>query len=230
MKKAFTFLEVMFGLAIVGLISAMVIPIFFNSFGNKVMGTQLKKVCAQITLGTKEVITDERSDDTITLDQDEENTERGFYFTTAGVKTSNATQGAQYFLNKYIQHRKVNCGPGGSNDCVGQKYRTPEKKNLGTIPSGYYCVQTVNSATICMNFDEDDKVMMTIVDVNGSEKPNITGADTFVMYITDDGNLKDLDENADNCNKDRESGTSIVDYAAGCFTKVVANGWAMPKD
>lgn len=230
MKKAFTFLEVMFGLAIVGLISAMVIPIFFNSFGNKVMGTQLKKACAQITLGTKEVITDERADDNITLDQDEENTEKGFYFTTAGVKTSNATQGAQYFLNKYIQHSKVNCGPGGSNDCVGTKYRTPEKKDLGTIPAGFYCVKTVNAATICMKFNEDDKVMMVIIDVNGHEKPNITGSDTFIMYITDDGNLKDLDENADNCNKDREIGNSIIDYAAGCFTKVVANGWIMPKD
>lgn len=229
MKKAFTFLEVMFGLAIVGLISAMVIPVFFNSFGNKVMGTQLKKVCAQITLGTKEVMTDERSDDTITLDQDEENTERGFYFTTAGVKTSNATQGVQYFLNKYIQHRKVNCGPDGSNSCVGTKYRTPEKKNLGTIPTGFYCIETVNSAAICMKFDETDKVIKVIVDVNGAEKPNITGSDTFVMYITNDGNIKDLDEDADNCNKDREVGETIIDYGAGCFTKVVANGWDMPK-
>jgi len=230
MKKAFTFLEVMFALTIVGLISAMVIPIFFNSYINKVMGTQLKKACAQITFGTKEIMTDERSDDTMTLDQDEEDTERGFYFTTAGVKTSNATQGAQYFLNRYIKHRKINCGPGGSNDCVGAKYRTPEKKDLGTIPAGYYCVQTVNTAAICMKFDEDDKVMKVIVDVNGHEKPNITGSDTFVMYITNDGNIKDLDEDAQNCNKDRVSGDSIVDYAAGCFTKVVANGWAMPKD
>lgn len=230
MKKAFTFLEVMFTLAIIGLVSVMVLPIFFNSFGNKIMGTQLKKACAQITLATKEIMTDERSDDTMTLDQDEENTQRGFYFTTAGVKTSDSTQGAQYFLNKYFQTRKVNCGSGGSKDCVGTKYRTPEKKNLGTVPAGFYCIKTVNSAAICMKFDEDDKVMKVIVDVNGAEKPNITGVDTFVMYITNDGNLKDLDENSDNCNKDREIGDSITDYAAGCFTRVVANGWAMPKD
>lgn len=230
MKKAFTFLEVMFALTIVGLVSAMVIPMMYNSYGNKVMGTQLKKTCAQITLATKEIMTDERSDDTMTLDLDEENTQRGFYYTTAGVKTSNATQGVQYFLNKYIQHRKVNCGPGGTNDCVGAKYRTPKKKNLGIIPADYYCVQTVNSAALCMKFDQDDKVIKVIVDVNGSNKPNITGADTFVMYITNDGNIKDLDEDASNCNQDRESGESIIDYAAGCFTKIVANGWAMPKD
>ena len=232
MKKAFTFLEVMFGLAVVGLISAMVIPIFYNTYGDKVMGTQLKRACTQITLATKEVMTDERSDDTMTLDAEEEeaDTERGFYYTTAGVKTSNATQGAQYFLNKYFKHSKVNCGPGGSADCVGEKYRTPKKKNLGTIPAGFYCIKTVNAAAICMKFDADEKVTKVIVDVNGADKPNITGSDTFVMYITNDGNLKDLDENADNCNKDRESGDSILDYGAGCFSKVVTNGWAMPKE
>ena len=50
------------------------------------------------------------------------------------------------------------------------------------------------------------------------------------MYITNDGNLKDLDDDEANCNADRTTGDSVIDYAAGCFTKVVANGWAMPKD
>ncbi len=232
MKKAFTFLEVMFALMIVGLISAMVIPVFYNTYGHKVMSTQLKKACVQITLATKEIMTDERADDTMTLDNEEldSDTERGFYYTSAGVKTSNATQGVQYFLNEYFQHSKVNCGSGGTDDCVGAKYRTPGKKDLGKIPTDFYCIKTVNFAAICMKFDETDKVTKVIVDVNGAEKPNITGSDTFVMYITNDGNLKDLDEDEANCNADRTTGDSVIDYAAGCFTKVVANGWVMPKD
>ena len=232
MKKrhAFTFLEVMFGLAIVGLVSAMVIPFFYTNYGHKVMAAQLKKAYGQITMAANEIMNDERSDDTMTLDQDEENTERGFYYTSAGVKTSNSTQGARYFLDKYIKHSKINCGPDGSRDCVGAKYRTPKNNDLGTIPTGFYCIKTVNSAAICMKFYENDKVMKVIVDVNGAEKPNITGSDTFVMYITNNGDLKDLDENPDNCNKDRESGDSVLDYAAGCFSKVVTNGWTISGD
>lgn len=230
MKKGFTFLEVMLGLAIVGLISAMVIPILYNSYGNRVMGAQLKKVCTQITLGLEAIMSEERANDTMTLDQDEENTQRGFYFTSAGAKTSNSKQGAQYFLNEYIKHKKVNCGPEGTNNCVGDKYRTPSKKNLGTIPAGYYCVQTVNSAAICMKFDQDDNVTKVIVDVNGALKPNMTGSDTFVMYVTNDGSLKDLDDDGSNCNKDREVGESIIDFGAGCFTKVVENGWIITQD
>ena len=81
-----------------------------------------------------------------------------------------------------------------------------------------------------MKYDETDKVTKVIVDVNGAEKPNISGSDTFVMYITNDGNLKDLDDDEKNCNADRTTGDSVINYAAGCFTKVVANGWVMPKD
>lgn len=228
-KKAFTILEVLFALAIIGLISALVIPIFYNAYGNRVTGTQLKRVCAQITQATKEILVDERADDTMTLDLDETNTEKGFYFTTAGVKTSNSSQGAQYFLNKYFRHSKVNCGPNGSNDCVGTKYRTPDKTDLGGIPSGFYCIRTVNNAAVCMKFDTTDKVMKVIVDVNATDKPNITGSDTFVMYITDDGDLKDLDTDETNCNAKRTGDANIVAYAAGCFTKVVANGWKMPN-
>lgn len=229
-RNAFTFLEVMFTLMIVGLIAALVIPIFFNTYGKKVMGTQLKKVCAQVTIAAKEIMADERAEDTMTLDQDEEDTQRGFYFTSAGVKTSDATQGVQYFLGKYLKHSKVNCGSGGSADCIAPKYRTPDKKDLGTIPSDFYCVKTVSAAAVCMKYDTTAKVVKVIVDANAGDKPNITGVDTFVMYITNDGDLKDFDENTAHCNESNEETATIAGYAEGCFTKIVSNGWVMPKD
>ncbi len=251
MKKrfAFTFLEVMFGLAVVGLISSMVIPIFYNSYANRVMGAELNKVVAQITLAAKEIMSDERANDefdiydTDTPDSTDETVEdntddtessstsvsKGFYLTSAGTKTSNSKQGVEYFLNKYIAHTSVNCGSGGTSDCVGAKYRSPEKTSLGTIPNDYYCIRTVNSSTICMKHNEDTNKIDVIVDVNGSNRPNVTGADVFVMQITNDGDLKDIDEDENNCNKERSEGHTIRDYAAGCFTKIVANGWKMPN-
>lgn len=247
-RSAFTFLEVMFGLAIVGLISSMVIPIFYNSYTNRVMGTELKKITGQITTAAKEIMSDERANDELDLsvfgeendadDNSEENTSEessssvstGFYLTAAGAKTSNATQGVEYFMKKYISHTSVNCGSGGTNDCVGAKYRSPQKTNLGTIPNDFYCIRTVNSATICMKHNDDTNLVNVIVDVNGSDRPNITGVDTFTMYITNEGDLKDIDENEDNCNKERDSGHSVWGYAAGCFTKIIANGWKMPNN
>ena len=251
-KSAFTFLEVMFGLAIVCLISSMVIPIFYNSYANRVMGTELKKVTGLITTAAKEIISDERANDEIDLSvfgeesdtsgNTEENTSEntsegastsvstGFYLTTAGAKTSNSTQGVEYFMKKYISHTKVNCGSGGTNDCVGAKYRSHKKTDLGTIPSDFYCIRTVNSATICMKHNDDTNLVNIIIDVNGSDRPNIPGVDTFTMYITSEGDLKDIDEDENNCDKERESGHTVWGYAAGCFTKIIANGWKMPNN
>ena len=250
-KSAFTFLEVMFGLAVVGLISAMVIPVFYNAYSNRIRGTELKKVTGQITTAAKEIISDERANDELDLsvfgeenedenasggdstestsDESSTSVTTGFYLTTAGTKTSSSTQGVEYFMKKYLSHTNVNCGSGGTNDCVGAKYRSPKKTNLGTIPSDFYCIRSVNSATICMKHNEDTNLVNVIVDVNGSDRPNITGADTFTMYITNEGDLKDIDENEENCNKERESGQTVWGYAAGCFTKIVANGWKMPN-
>lgn len=268
MKKAFTLSEVLLTLAVIGIISAMTIPVFVDSYNRKVMGTQLRKTCTQITLAAREIISNEHSGDIIedTDMEEEEDTEDetqntepgnpesspeetssdpaseenqtpeatqakgGFYLSSAGVKTSDEKSGAQYFLNEYFTHLKTNCGSGGSYDCIATQYTNPSRTNLGSIPSNYYCIRTTNAASICMAYDTNDKLTRVVVDVNGKDNPNMTGVDTFVMYITNDGDLKDLDDNMENCNKSSFSGSTIFDYAAGCFTKIVSNGWEMPKD
>ena len=243
-KKAFTFLEIMFGLAILGIISAMVIPVFFNAYTDRVRGTQLKRVCGQISYAIDSIMADERAGDTLNIDdeddtnsnsennseneQQENTVSTGFYLTSAGVKTSNSTQGVEYFLNKYFKHIQVNCGAGGSNTCIGSSYRSPNKKSLGSVPNDFYCIRTTNSAAICMKYDDSAHAVIVIVDVNANEKPNITGSDTFVMYITSDGQLKDLDDDETHCNANHTN-ANIQNYASGCFTKVVTNGWKMSK-
>lgn len=232
MKKAFTFMEVMIAMAIIGFITTMVLPIFFNTYGNKVAGAQLKKACTQIINAAKHIMTDERSQDMESLTSDfESDAGKGFYFTSAGVKTSNAEQGAQYFLEKYFRHTNTNCGSGGSGECVAPAYRTPDNVELGTIPNDFYCIKTVNDSAICMRYKESRAKTEVLIDVNGTDKPNITGSDVYVMWITDDGQLRDLDEHEENCNKassiDEES---IVRHAAGCFHKIVAKSWNMREE
>ena len=232
MKKAFTFMEVMIAMAIIGFITTMVLPIFFNTYGKKVVSAQLKKTCTQIINAAKHVMTDERSNDMESLTSDfESDAGKGFYYTSAGVKTSNAEQGAQYFLEKYFKHTSSNCGSGGTSDCVAPTYRTPDEIELGPIPNDFYCIKTVNDSAVCMRFKEGRNKMEVLVDVNGSDKPNITGSDVYVMWITDDGQLRDIEEYEANCNK--ASGIDddlIVRYAAGCFHKIVLKSWNMREE
>ena len=232
MKKAFTFTEIMIALAIVGFIVTMVLPIFFNTYGNKVVSAQLKKACTQITNATKNIMVDERAKDVELLTSDfEDDTGKGFYFTSAGVKTSNAQQGAQYFLENYFKHTMSDCGPTGSGKCVAENYKTPDKTDLGGIPNSFYCIKTTNDSAICMRFKEGFNKTEVLVDVNGSDKPNITGSDVYVMYINADGHLQDLDENGENCNKSSGiNDESIIKYSAGCFHKIVSKSWNMREE
>lgn len=229
MKKAFTLTEIMLSLAIIGIITTIVLPIFFNTYGNKVSGAQLKKAFVQITNAAQHIMSDEHANDIESLTAEFDNNEgKGFYFTKAGVKTSNATQGAQYFLEKYFKHNDSNCGPSGSGLCVGASYKTPDGVELGAIPSSFYCIKTVNDSAICMRYKESFQWSEILIDVNGSDKPNVTGSDVFVMRITNDGHLSDLYENGAACNKpsgiDEES---IMKYTSGCFHKIVSKSWNM---
>jgi len=240
MKKAFTFTEIMLSLAIIGFITAMVLPIFFNTYGRKVSAAQLKKVCTQITTATKHIMVDDRSRDIATLDTDinadsEINEDGdviplGFYYSRAGVKTSNAEQGAQFFLENYFKHTKSNCGSGGTDECVAPLYYSDNGTEVGAVPANFYCIRTATDSTICMRFNQTHNFTEVLVDVNGTERPNITGSDVFVMRITNDGQLRDLDEanGGGNCNS--ESGIEderIIKYAAGCFHRIVVRSWNM---
>lgn len=232
MKKAFTFTEIMLALAIIGFITVMVLPIFFNTYGNKVVSAQLKKSCTQIINAAKHIITDERARDIESLNSEfDDDTGLGFYFTSAGVKTSNATQGAQYFLEKYFRHTMTNCGTGGDSGCVAPSYRTPANVDVGTVPNSFYCIKTTNDSTICMRYKEGINKTEVLIDVNGIDRPNVTGSDVYVMYITDDGQLMDLDENAARCNEPSGiNDENIIKYSAGCFHNIVSRSWNMREN
>ena len=81
-----------------------------------------------------------------------------------------------------------------------------------------------------MSGQSTEVIKKQIWELNGSDRPNIPGVDTFTMYITSEGDLKDIDEDENNCDKERESGHTVWGYAAGCFTKIIANGWKMPNN
>jgi type II secretory pathway pseudopilin PulG len=238
MRKAFTFTEIMLSLAIIGFITVMVLPIFFNTYGKKVSAAQLKKACTQITTATKHIMVDDRSRDmsslnsdinaNVTEDDDGNVVTLGFYYSRAGVKTSNAEQGAEYFLENYFKHTKSNCGSGGTGECVAPLYHSDNGTDVGGIPADFYCIRTTNDSTICMRYSETHSFTEVLIDVNGADRPNVTGSDVFVMRIDNDGQLLDLDDNGDHCNV--ESGINdetIIKYAAGCFYGIISRSWNM---
>lgn len=225
MKKGFTLSEVLVTLGIVGVISVLTVPAVMKNYRKKVYVSKLKQTYSQITDATRAIMADEQAD--------------SFYQTTAGVSSNCADpanpRGACYFLRNYFKTVKENCNvltddtdAARAKLCVSvgsnkkptdsNAYTNLSGGNAGTL-AGQYCVQTTSGAAICQGYRlKNGQPNVTFnIDINGPEKPNITGYDVFYLEVKPDGTLVDYDEtSANNCG---------VSSSAGCFERVVRDGW-----
>lgn len=216
MKKAFTLSEVIVTLSVIGVVAALTIPTVVKNYRYKLYASQLQKTYSQIQTAIKTIMEDEITSD--------------FYKTTAGAENdvTNCKKGVCYFLNNYFKLVRENCGS-GTKKCVAGSYLSTKKANAGYISNGSdpYCGQTINGAAICMTNNPANHITTIFIDINGPEAPNITGIDAFVMNFTSDGQLKDWSNNSEHCNTKHSSYGHIADYATGCLTKVINDGWVI---
>lgn len=244
MKKAFTLAETLIVIGIIGIIAVLVIPAFLNNYMRKTCATQLKMTVGQINKAIQTVIEEEKSNE----DQDGgafENVDinqngsaiNGFYSTKAGQAESSADSGVQYFLENYFKHTNYS-GYCSNNEAentdickISHRNKANNKTFNITAPKDYYCIQTMDGAVICMyqhvSNDDDKRYTRILVDVNGAQKPNIIGLDTFSMFIDDAGRIADYAKKSPsnkNCSE-YKNGANILMVAAGCFEKVVNDGW-----
>lgn len=225
MKKAFTLSEVLITLGIIGVVAALTIPTVVKNYRYKMYSTQLQKTYSQIQTAIDTIMQDELTDD--------------FYKTTGGAKNdSNCQKGPCYFLTKYFKLARTNCGEGSSSKkCIADDYTWVKGNNSGSAGKmGGYCAQTINGAAICITNNSINGVTTIFLDTNGLDEPNTVGLDTFVMDFRSDGKLRDWSDNPDNCGvntkgKDEEGNDKVYghigDYAPGCLTKAINNGWVI---
>lgn len=212
-KLGFTLSEVLITLGIIGIVAVLTIPAVMKNYRNRLYVAQLQKTYAQISDAAQAIMIDEHTSN--------------FYETKAALPnsctdaaTGDCSAGAGYFLNKYFKVLKRNCGT-GANACAATSYKSIGGASAGTL-AGDYCIQTTNSAAICMarNDAGDDGVSIDLnIDVNGQAEPNITGRDVFYLTIQKNGTVTDYRETSEsNCSNPT---------SAGCFNKVRNAGWKM---
>ena len=226
-KKAFTLSEVLVALGIIAVVAALTIPAVMSSYKNKMLSAQIEKVYGQIFDAARNIMNDEMSN--------------SFSQTTGGVAQTfvngECATGACYFLKNYFKVAKDNCkdenATTGVESCLADDYYYKSFIGSGSGSAGHikaqttYCIQTVSSATICIAYNSVSGVSSVFVDTNGKDEPNTVGYDAFLMDIKDDGNVTDWQSDATFCGEKKASYGFVADYAQGCLSRVMQNGWVV---
>ncbi len=218
-NKAFTLSEVLITLGIVGVIAVLTIPAVVKDYKNKLYVAQLKKTYVQIDDAISNIMSDEHA--TV------------FSETTAAATIAGKSndfpdgKGAYYFLNNYFKTMKTGCNstPNDANQCIAPAYASIKGDASNLTGFGQYCVQLTSGAAVCMIKEVDNNIYIA-VDVNGPAEPNIAGRDAFALKI-EQNKLADWSNDADKCGTKISSFGHIGDYASGCVTKIINDGWTM---
>ena len=220
-KCAFTLAEVLVTLGIIGVVSAMTVPTLMQNHQRKVYVTQLHKVYSEMSQALSLYITEKNA---VNLKESRFNTIDG--------------------LNDFISsHLKVvkDCGS-AVKDCFASQYGyinsstvisggNPTCNRVITLASGAILCIDVENGSGSINEDDEQEgsttnlkgAVATIeVDVNGTSGPNIFGRDYFVMFIDNDGTIKDYAFEEYGLVTDSSKGSYT-----GAFGKIMDDGWQM---
>lgn len=231
MKKGFTLSEVLITLGIVGVVAVLTVPGVMKNYKNRLYTAQLQKVYAQIADSAQAMMNDQHVDN--------------FYESTIANTNScsNADdgvceKGVGVFLNNYFKVAKRNCKSDNKiKKCIagtGTGAYTTINNSSATAINSEYCIQNTNGAAICGQWDETNKMVHLIVDVNGAASPNMVGRDLFAIDIKSDGSLTDFGSNSPDptvvatkstCDDSKKGSLNL--YASGCLNTVINAGWKM---
>lgn len=220
MKKGFTLAEVLVTLGIIGVVSALTMPVLINSYQKRVYITALHKAYNEVNQALTQKLTDSNTED----------------LSEAGLTTQDAldTWVENYF--KYTQK----CNTAGSMEpCFAPLTNYNKLKNntsgnnLDITPTTSYLL----ASSFAIMFKSDvvgNKLFDLIIDTNGSNKPNILGRDLFVIAIYKNGKMDDYSSETDDApltidqrNTAYANCTSQDNKIWGCFGKILTDNWQM---
>jgi prepilin-type N-terminal cleavage/methylation domain-containing protein len=216
-KIAFTLVEILIALGIIGIISVITIPTLISGYQKRVMASRLKQTHAMLTNVMR---MSEEENGVLTNDE----IKHGVYL------YSNDTKGffKKYFVPymagiSYIIYDARNQGRWDS--------KQPNKNYTGyNFGKGAYCAKN----GVCFYFvNHGSNYTYIIVDLNGPSKPNRVGHDVFYFalhfatkgaYIDGKvyavGTKTSLDNLYDKC----------ATNGGACTEIIIRNGWKIPND
>lgn len=203
-NKAFTLGEVLITLTIIGVVSAITMPVLLQSVHKKTFEASIKKFYNIYSQGMTSTLRDDMAS------------------TAIESQAARNAFGENGFWHKYFAVIK-DCGT-VIDDCFADSYSTLNGKTSGAKISdlfngitGAQAIVLENSMSVASAPSLANNLL--VVDINGKKGPNILGYDLFVTTVAPSGDIgKDT---AVDCS----AKSSITNLATGCLTTVLNNNW-----
>lgn len=214
-KAAFTLAEVLITLGVIGVVAAMTIPSLIQKYSNERNSAILKEdysILQQMMLSAND------NGVFINLEQNDDTNERKWFeeYFMPYIKTAHVCYGESGCWSNNIKNLRGEVVYNGDVGC-GQGSVTFVLNN-----GSYICIDAYGTNTVDVGL---------LIDVNGSQKPNIIGKDIFVVLFKDEkflpgGYNKTKDEIENNCSKN----CSGDKYSCGeaCLIKAKNQGFKLP--
>lgn len=238
-QKAFTLAEVIIVIGIIGMLAEMIIPNLVAQYQKQQYATQLKQTVSQLQTAMRILTVNEGvsklSDSNILVTENSED------MATFGNRAGEG------FFKKYFKIIK-NCGTQSPSPCFAKNYTT--LNGLYTSSDAITCAYSViiaNGTSLCIRPAESSRPGYFVIDLNGPKKPNKEGRDLFSVSYYYDGTLDDgvspecRKGIANKCQESQANAAAVREfrydslckngsnpvYGAGCFGKILNDGWKM---
>ena len=220
-RYAFTLTELLMALTIVGVLAVLTVPILINNFQNRLFATQIKNFSAEIEQFAQDQLITHKTRDLMDTD--------------FGEPSKLLTDG-------HFSIVKICTAEDSLKDCWKTEAEGKDKVKYKYL---YNRVAGVNSGlTVILknglmfryqiNTIGGKKYARILVDVNGTDKPNICGRDLFGFYMDSKGHIVGIPIGEPyeysvllNSCKTSSNKTSIYTGAYYCYSALVNNNWKM---
>ncbi len=200
-KKGFTLTEVLLAMAVVGVISAMVLPQLVKSTNKDKTGTLLGKAVEQIELGCQNMIQAYNSSEEAGMSMAD---------TLLDLEDTNYRFRLERMAT-YVGATRVN---DSGSDAILQRHIYRFNK----FPVEY---SMLNTWVIPMNPNRETNIRNITIDTNGFDnRPNRGGIDQFRFMLRNDGKLIPEGLNSNSCDGDFVSNPGF-----NCTARVVRDGF-----
>ncbi len=217
----FTLAEVLFSMAIIGVVAAMTMPTLSKNFHDKLYTTQIKKTYGEIESVIERYMSDKRTERISEL--------------AAGI---NGEQIAEDLVKNYFDVT-LDCGGGSTytSGCFAAQgqYKTYNKTAIDKIRiHNGDCTKAVllsTSTALCINVSGGtaDDVIGFEIDINGPKPPNTAGRDLFTLAVTNSGDLRDprCEPGIGGLTCSCSATSYTLRKGSGFLNKLIKNGWKM---